>query len=1048
MIKRFIDRPVLSLVISIFIVFLGIIGINILPITQYPSIAPTTVQISASYPGANAETVLESVVIPIEEQVNGVEGMNYITSTASNDGSANISVLFKQGIDPDIATVNVQNSVARATPLLPAEVTRTGVVTKKRQTDALMFLSFYTANPKYDDVYLQNYLNINIIPEIKRISGVGDASVFGAKNYSMRIWISPEKMANYGLTPGDVIRAINDQSQQATPGNLGENNGEAFQYVIKYSGKYNEEKQYKDIIVKTGENGELLRLGDVADIELSAFSYSVLGKTEGSPSFSVGIYQTPGSNAQIIIKEIQTYLENKKASFPDGIDYVINYNTNEFLSASMEHVIKTLLEAFVLVFIVVLVFLQDFKSTLIPAIAVPVSIVGTFFFLNLFGFSINLLTLFALILAIGIVVDDAIVVVEAVHAKLETKKFKTSKEATYKAMDGISGAIISITLVMAAVFVPVTFIPGPSGVFFKQFGITLIIAILISALNALTLSPMLSALLLKPHHDDDEHATKTSFLQRFFIAFNAAFDSMIKKYGQAVSFTIKHKWVAFAILLLSVGGIYYVSKTTPTGFVPNEDRKILFANIELPAGSSLDRTYEILEEMNEKASHIEGVNGVSFVAGRSFISGAGSNYGIGFVRLNDWEDRNTEETSIETITKKLFGMAATIPEAKMIFFGPPSVPGFSFNAGFEVQVLDKNGRPVKELDETSRNYIAKLVARPEILYAQSSINTGFPQLELTIDKDVAFKKGVQSSEIFSALSGYLGGVYAADFTKFGKQFRVMVQAKPDDRATENDLNKIYVRNNKGDMIPITQLVSLKRVYGPQTVSRFNLFNAASITGAPAPGFSSGDAIKAVQETAKELPAGYDIDFSGLTREEISSGSQTTMILVIVVIFVYLLLSAQYESFVLPFSILLSLPVGMFGAFLSQKLAGLEINIYFQIALIMLIGLLAKNAILIVEFALQERKNGNSIIEAAILGAKERLRPILMTSFAFIAGLMPLVLSSGIGANGNKSLATGAAYGMLIGTFLGLLVIPVLFVIFQTIQEKIKPVDFVKEEENE
>ena len=1033
MIKTFINRPVLSSVISIIIVLLGIIGINSLPITQYPDIAPPTIMISASYNGADAQTVLESVIVPIEEQVNGVEGMTYITSKADNNGGASITVYFKQGINPDIAAVNVQNRVARATPLLPADVTRAGVVTSKQQTSALMYMSFYSTNKAYNDVFIQNYLNINVIPGIKRINGVGDASIFGAKDYSMRIWLDPQKLAAYNLVPSDVVQAINEQSTQVAPGQLGQNSGEAFQYVIKYSGKYNEIQQYKDIVIKAAQGGQLLRLSDVADIELSAFSYATKGETNGNPSLSLGIFQTPGSNAQTIIKNIDEYLVDAKKSFPEGLEYTINYDTNEFLTASIEKVLETLLEAFILVFIVVFIFLQDFRSTLIPAIAVPVSIVGTFFFLNVFSFSINLLTLFAMILAIGIVVDDAIVVVEAVHAKMETTHEKDVKKITSNAMDGITTAIISITLVMAAVFIPITFTSGPAGVFYKQFGITLAVAIVISAVNALTLSPMLCALFLKPHNDEDK---SKNFIQRFYDAFNRSFNNLTERYGKVVGLLISKKWIAALILIVALGGIWYASNTTPTGFVPNEDRKIVFANIELPPGSSLDRTYAVLKELNAKVKGIKGTGQFTFIAGNSFFGGAGNNNALAFLKLDDWEDRTSKSESIEAITGQLFGIASTIPEAKIVFFGPPSVPGFSISSGFNAELLDKSGGSISNLDKVKGQFIGALMQRPEILYVQSPLNTNYPQYELKLNMDLAKLKNVSPTSIFNALNGFIGGQYIADFIKYGKQYRVMLQANANARNDIQSLNGISVRNAQGQMIPISQFIELNKISGPQSISRFNLYNSASLTGAPKPGFSTGDAIKAVEEVAAQvLPQGFGIDYSGLTREEISSGSQTTIILLITLIFVFLILSAQYESYILPFAIIFSLPLGIMGAYMSQKIAGLEVNIYFQIALIMLIGLLAKNAILIVEFALQERHSGKSIIDAAIGGAKARLRPILMTSFAFIVGLMPLVLSSGVGANGNHSLATGAAFGLLIGTLLGVIVIPVLFVIFQSFQEK-------------
>lgn len=1041
MIRKIIERPVLSAVISIFIVLLGILGIVTLPVTQYPDIAPPTIKISTKYIGANAETVMKSVIIPIEELVNGVENMNYITSSANNNGDASINVFFKPGTDPDIAAVNVQNRVARATPLLPSEVVRSGVVTQKQQSDALMFVSFYSTNKTYDDVFLQNYLDINVIPQIKRISGVGNAQAFGVKNYAMRIWIKPDKLKNFQLVPADVIRAINSQSLEAAPGQIGQNDGNSFEYVIKYTGKLNEIYQYENIVVKTGKNKQLVYLKDVADIELSALSNAALSRMNNNPAIMAAVYQTPGSNAQEVIKNTRAFLKKAKQDFPKGINYKVNYDVNEFLTASVNKVIITLLEAFLLVFLVVFVFLQDFKSTLIPAIAVPVSIIGTFFFLSIFGFSINLLTLFALVLAIGIVVDDAIVVVEAVHAKIETEKQeKDIKEITGKAMDGITTAIISITLVMAAVFIPVSFITGPTGAFYKEFGVTLMVAIAISAVNALTLSPMLCALFLKPH--SEKHKNK-SFLQRFYDIFNAVFNYMVARYAKVVRIMIQRKWLAFLLIFISTLAIWWANKTTPTGFVPNEDRKVVFANIELPPGSSLDRTTKIMEELTKKARAINGVDRMSFVSGMSLISGQGSNNGFGIISLKGWSERDTNgEESVQNITKKLFGVAAQVPEAKMIFFTPPSVPGFGISSGFSVELLDRQGGSFKDLDLVSKQFMGKLFQRPEIMYAQSGFNTNYPQYEMSINVPQALQKGVNPSDILSAMGGYVGGRYAADFTKYGKQFRVMVQTAPENRSNLSDMKNIYVRNNTGEMIPINQMVDFKRIYGPQSVRRFNLFNNNSISGASNPGYSSGDALKAVQEVAStELPKGYGIDFSGLSKEEISSSSQALFIFLLSLVFVYLLLSAQYESFLLPMSILIPLPLGIAGAYWSQKLAGLENNIFFQISLVMLIGLLAKNAILIVEFAMQKRRQGHSLGKSAIMGAKERLRPILMTSFAFILGLVPLVTAMGVGAVGNGSLATGAVFGLLIGTLLGLLVIPTMFVVFQAIQEKIKPVKF-------
>ena len=1042
MIKHFINRPVLSTVISVIIVILGILGLVTLPVTQYPDIAPPTVSVSANYTGANAETVMKSVVVPLEEQINGVEGMSYITSSAGNDGSANIQIFFKQGVNPDIAAVNVQNRVARATPLLPSEVTRSGVVTQKQQTSALMYLSFYSENKKLDDVYLQNYLNINVIPNIKRINGVGDANVMGAKNYSMRIWLDPTKLAAYGLNPTDVTAAISEQSREAAAGSIGQNSGSSFEYIIKYVGKFNTKEQYDNIIIKSLGNGQNLMLKDVAKVELAAQSYTGFAQNGDNPAVSMGIFQTPGSNAQDIINNIKTYLKSAEKDFPYGIHYMFNFDTNEFLDASIEKVVHTLFEAFILVFIVVYIFLQDFRSTLIPAIAVPVSIVGAFFFLNLLGYSLNLLTLFALVLAIGIVVDDAIVVVEAVHAKME-HGIKDAKKATVEAMHEITGAIISITLVMAAVFIPVTFIEGPTGVFYKQFGITLIVAILISAINALTLSPVLCSLFLKPAHHDKEYEQKST-MGRFFHRFNVAFKASTDRYGRAFVFLIRHKWVTLVIFAVTIGLLWFSSATMKKGFVPNEDRGIIFTNVELPAGASMERTYNALKQIQQKALKIPGIKNVTISTGRGFLSGTGSNYGLAFVRLQPFDERTSDDQKIENITKKLFGIAATVPDAKVVFFQPPSVPGFGSSAGFEAVLLDKSGGEYTELDKVTQQFIGKLMERPEIEFAQTSFNTKYPQYQMNINVPVAENAGVSVSDILSTMQGYIGGIYAADFTKYGKQFRVMVQALPEARSSAESLNSLFVKTKSGAMAPISQFVTLEKAYGPQSVSRYNLFTSVKITGSNAKGYSTGDAIKAVQEVAAEsLNQNYTVEFTGLSREELASGSQTLIIFMLSLIFVYFILAAQYESYILPLVVVISLPLGVMGAYLGQKLAGLENNIYFQIALIMLVGLLAKNAILIVEFAVQRRHHGETIVMSAINAAKARLRPILMTSFAFIFGLLPLIFATGIGAVGNRSIATGAAIGLLIGTFLGLIVIPVLYVIFQWLQEKVKPVQKIE-----
>lgn len=1041
MLKTFIERPVLSTVISIIIVILGVLGLSALPITQYPDIAPPTISVSASYPGASAETILESVIIPLEEQINGVEGMTYLTSTATNSGTASINVFFDQEVDPDIAAVNVQNRVARANSFLPQAVIQTGVTTQKQQTSALMYMSFYSSNPDYDDTFIQNYLKINVIPDLQRVNGVGDVSVFGSKDYAMRIWLQPEKLAAYGLIPTDVTAVLKEQSLEAAAGSLGENDGEAFSYAIKYAGRFKTEDQYSNIIIKALDNGRFLRLNDIAEIELGAQSYSGGSMTAGYPAVNLGIFQTKGSNARDIILEIETRLEEIKKDIPDGIEIFVPYNTNNFLNASIEKVVTTLVEAFLLVFLVVFIFLQDFRSTLIPAIAVPVSIIGTFFFLNLFGYSINLLTLFALVLAIGIVVDDAIVVVEAVHAKLD-EGAKDPKKATINAMQEISGAIISITLVMAAVFIPVTFVQGPTGVFYEQFGVTLIVAIIISAINALTLSPALCALLLKPHKDENEKSK--NFIQRFFDAFNAGFKATTQKYGRAVHFLYKNKWVTVVILALAVLGIWWSSGSVKTGFVPDEDRGIIFVNVELPAGSSIDRTHQVNQELYGKLKQIPGVLEGSVIEGRSFLGGAGSNYGLGFIRLKDWDERSADSLSIESVTAKMFGVAATIPDANIIFFAPPSIPGFGSSAGVEVNLLDRSGGSFEDLDNTNQEFISKLTERPEIQFAQSSFNTKYPQYELELNVPRAKELGVSVSSIFSTLQGYIGSIFASDFSRFGKQYRVYVQALPEDRADVSNLDQIFVRNDTGGMTPITEFITLTRVYGPQSVTRFNLYNSTKITAATNPGYSSGDAIAAVEEVAATLPVNYTTAYSGLTREEVNAGNQTTTIFLLSLLFVYFLLAAQYESYLIPFSVLLSLPLGVFGAYFTTQVAGLQNNIYFQIALIMLVGLLAKNAILIVEFALQRRREGKSILDSALQGAESRLRPILMTSFAFIFGLMPLVLASGVGAAGNRSIGTGAVGGLLIGTVTGVFVIPILFIFFQWLQEKISGTPETKE----
>jgi len=1035
MFRKFIERPILSSVISIIIVILGVLGLISLPIEQYPDIAPPTIQVSANYTGANAETVLKSVVIPLEEQINGVENMIYMTSSASNLGSGSIQVFFKQGTNADMAAVNVQNRVSRATSILPAEVTRSGVTVAKRQTSMLLIFSVYSEVDEFDETFLQNYTKINLLPQIQRVNGVGEASVFGGKDYSMRIWLKPDIMATYGLMPADITTALSEQNLEAAPGRLGERNGQSFEYVLKYKGKLSQATEFENIIIKADKDGNILRLKDVARVELGALNYGVTTSAMGKPGITVAIFQAPGSNARDVIIQAKKVIEEASKTFPAGIKYKITIDANEFLDSSIEKVLSTLLEAFILVFIVVFVFLQNFRATLIPAISVPVAIIGTFFFLNLFGFTINLLTLFALVLAIGIVVDDAIVVVEAVHAKLD-QGAKNAKEAAVSAMDEISSAIVSITLVMAAVFVPVTFITGTTGVFYKQFGITLSVAIIISAINALTLSPALCAIFLKPHSDNSLH--QKGFMKRFYTSFNVAFETMVRRYKKTTNFFVSRKWVAVGLILVFTAILVVLMKTTPSGFVPAEDTGKLFVDVSLPPATSLDRTRQIIFKIDSIAAGIPEMDGRTAVVGNSLISGSGSSYGMLICALKPFKERKEKGQDQNSVIAKLYAATSGIREAKIIIVSPPMVPGFSMTNGFDLKLEDKTGGDIKVFEQNAREFLAALSKRPEIQYAMTSFNTNFPQYQVDVNVARCKQSGISVSSVLSAMQGYIGGFYASDFNRFGKQYRVMVQADPSYRGNPENLNNMFVRTSTGEMAPITEFISTKRVYGPESIARFNMYTAISVTGAQNVGYSTGDAIKAVQEVAAQtLPQGYGYEFSGLTREEISSGNQSILILLLSVVFVYFLLSAQYESFILPLSILFSLPIGIAGSFIFAKIMGVENNIYLQISLIMLLGLLAKNAILIVEFALQRRHRGMSIVQSAIEGATARLRPILMTSFAFIVGLLPLVVGGGVGANGNRSIGVGAVGGMLIGTMIGILVIPTMYVIFQTLQEKLK-----------
>ncbi|MBD0726318.1 hydrophobe/amphiphile efflux-1 family RND transporter [Flavobacterium sp. L1I52] len=1032
MFSKFIDRPVLSTVISIIIVILGLLGLISLPVSQYPEIAPPTVTVSANYQGASAEVVMNSVVIPLEEQINGVEDMTYMTSTSNNDGSASINIYFKLGTNPDLAAVNVQNRVSRATPLLPQEVTKAGVTTSKRQSDNILIFSLYSENPDYDMTFLQNYANINILPKIKRVAGVGEAMIFGQKDYSMRIWLKPDVMGAYGLVPSDITALLAEQNIEAAPGQLGESSNESFQYVLKYKGRLQSTKEFEEIVVRSTPDGEVLKLGDIAKVELGAVNYASNTLTNGNQSVAIAIAQTAGSNAQEVIENSLKVLDQSSVNFPKGIKYTTLINANDFLDESISKVIHTLIEAFILVFIVVFIFLQDWRSTLIPAISVPVAIIGTFFFLSLFGFTINLLTLFALVLAVGIVVDDAIVVVEAVHAKMEAGEHDP-KKAAHSAMGDISSAIISITLVMSAVFIPVSFISGSSGVFYKQFGLTLAVSIVLSAINALTLSPALCAIFLKEH---GSHKPK-GFVERFYAAFNTGFDATTSKYKRSVEFFVKRKWMAFAGIALFAGLYILLTTITPKAFVPNEDTGSIMSDVSLAPGTSLKRTEEVLLQIENQIKDIPEIKEVLRISGRSLISGTGSNYGMVIVKLKPWAERKEANQEVTAIVQELFKRAAVVKDAKVLFFARPTLVGFGFSNGFEMQLQDQKGGTVQELSKVKDEFIAELNSRPEIQYAATSFSANYPQYRIDLNVPAIKKSGLTVTDILGTLQGYYGGVYASNFNKFGKQYRVVYQSEPQFRNDPESFNKILVRNNNGQMAPISQFVKLEKVFGPQAIERFNLFTSVKITGAPNPGFSSGDAIKAVEEVASQkLPLGYGYEFSGMTREEISAGGQTLFIFILCLVFVYFLLSAQYESYILPFAVLLSLPIGLAGSYIFAYLFGVTNNIYLQITLIMLIGLLAKNAILIVEFSVDARRKGYSVTQAAIQGAVARLRPILMTSFAFILGLLPLMLARGAGAVGNKAIGTGAIGGMLIGTILGVFVIPVLFIVFQNLQEKI------------
>ena len=1117
---RFINRPVLSTVISILIVILGLIGLATLPITQYPDIAPPTVSVRATYQGANAQTVLNSVIAPLEDQINGVENMMYMTSSASNNGSAEISIYFKQGTDPDMAAVNVQNRVSMAQGLLPAEVTKVGVTTQKRQTSMLMVFSIYDEKDQYDIEFLENYANINLIPEVKRVNGVGDATVLG-QDYSMRIWLKPDVMAQYKLIPNDVAGALAEQNIEAAPGQFGERGNQSFQYTIRYKGRLQQPEEFENIVIKALENGEVLRLKDIADIELGRLSYNFNNTVNGHKAVSCIVYQMAGTNATQTISDLEEVLGKASETLPSGLKINIAQSANDFLFASIHEVIKTLIEAFILVFIVVYIFLQDMRSTLIPAIAIPVALIATFFVLQLIGFSINLLTLSAMVLAIAIVVDDAIVVVEGVHAKLD-QGYKSARTASIDAMSELGGAIISITLVMMSVFVPVSFMGGTAGTFYRQFGLTMAIAIGFSALNALTLSPALCAIFLKPHNSDatmkERIGVATKEARKIMIAryvdsigrmmrpgltllfttiailgmifglfsfenhpvlclvmivisvlalagmttdkfkhsFNASYDSILGKYKKQVLRFIQKKWLSGGIVVGSIVLLMVFMNITPTGMVPNEDTGTIMGVVTLPPGTSQERAMEVLNRVDSLVAADPAVESRTVISGFSFIGGQGPSYGSLIIKLKNWEERSTMQNSTVVYATLFMRAQKIIKEAQVLFFAPPMIPGYSASSDIELNMQDKTGGDLNHFFDVVNDYTAALEARPEINSAKTSFNPNFPQYMLDIDAAACKKAGLSPSDILSTMQGYFGGLYASNFNSFGKMYRVMIQAEPNATKNLESLSSIKVRNGN-EMAPITQFVSVKKVYGPDIISRFNLYTSMKVMVAPASGYTSGQALAAIAEVAKEnLPAGFAYELGGMAREEAeTSGSTTGLIFVLCFVFVYLLLSAQYESYILPLAVLLSVPFGLLGSFLfvngvsaignisalKMILGTMSNNIYMQIALIMLMGLLAKNAILIVEFALDRRKMGMSITWAAVLGAGARLRPILMTSLAMVVGLLPLMFAFGVGAHGNRTLGTASIGGMLIGMICQIFIVPALFVIFQYLQEKVKPMEW-------
>lgn len=1034
MLKRFIERPVLSTVISIIIVLLGIMGLSKMPVAQYPNIAPPTVQVSASYPGANTTTLINSVIMPLEQQINGVEGMAYMTSSASNTGSASISVFFGVGRDPDQAAVDVQNRISTILSKLPQAVTQAGVTVRKQQNSNVLILGLYSSSSQYDQKFLQNYAAINIVPQLQRVNGVGGANVFGgAMTYAMRLWLQPDKMSAYKVQPSDIITALNDQNFNAAPGKIGDNGDQSFQYDLTYRGTLTQPDQFGNIIIKTLGNGQYLYLKNIARLELGTQTYTSATSINGMPAVAIGVSQTPGSNAQEVITGAQTVIADASKNFPSGIKSMELVNINNFLSESINKVLHTLVECFLLVFLVILIFLQDLRSTVIHGISVPVSIIGTFFFLYLFGYSINLLTLFALVLAIGIVVDDAIVVVEAVHSKLENG-YTSPRKAAIDAMSEISAAIVSITLVMASVFLPVTFLGGSAGVFYKQFGITLAIAIMISAVNALTLSPALAAMFLRPQKKDEPQ--KQTKIQKFKTSFNRKYDNLINKYVSVVKSIAKRRWPALIIVLFFLALLYILIKKTPTSFVPAEDMGTIYVNVSLPAAATKERVQAVNRKLDSICHSIPQVMASMSNLGQNNLGGSGSSYGMLILRLVPWKQRPgvTDKDVIKTLTQKM----KSVRGASITLMQQPTITGFGNSGGFTFQIEDRGGRSIAEFFSVAQKFLAVLNNRPEIQYAATAFNPNFPQYEVDVDVAKAENDGVSPSDILDVMNTFYGSSYIGNFTQFGQQYQIIMQADTAYRGTIEQMNNIMIKNISGTMSPISEYVNMKKIYGPSSVARFNMYNAIAVTGSPNDKVSTGQAMQAINdEAAKTLPPGYSIEYSGISKEEQSSGAQTVVIFILSLCFVYLLLSALYESYILPLAVIFSLPIGLSGIFVFAGLFGIDNNIYVQISMIMLIGLLAKNAILMVELSLEQRQKGATLLESALAGAKIRIRPILMTSLAFVCGLLPLLFATGVGANGNRSIGVGSIGGMLFGTLLGVFAIPALYMLFQGLQEKIK-----------